>query len=631
MRSHFYWLTLSCWLLALSANTLAQENPVRPYVNPAQLDCPMPKHSFYKQPWRGFLETRSGYEFLHGIGINYNVPKNDETAVRLLAEAGFKAFRIEIGWGSVKWDESGINNESRYVKLLALCKQYGIRPTLLLNANHGVPSPAKFFNKKLMAEAKKGDTAVTLADVKDIVPGYSGLSGLSGYIAAEVIITDVDAVTGKCTLSKPLPKDLPTDKPVSIATLKYLPFFPVGTKQYEESAAGWLRYAHLVSQLAGNAGIEDFDVEIWNELSFGSRFVHATNYYDPAPFKETKDFLHPGGTCWELSRRTVEQVKKEYPKARCIWGWSNTTFYHCPIKELPPGIAGQSYHPYGTGTRKFPAEEADKNRPELNLEGYTPTIEMRMPEGWAQEFYKTECLMRLLNPQARLANRPLNTEHFYHYMTEHGVAPPEVGVTDAEGCWRVKTMCALRSYCLWMNKGIDTLEYYCAWDKDVTGMGLMPVDMPKLAEGTKFEEVATPPMKAVRNLTRAFAGAVALEKTQPITVEATEIGEPRKIFDGDAMHPPLWQRDALAVLPWQINEQKFVIAVYAMTYDVTKPWADQSYRLGLAVFPDRDIEVACYDPMEDRNIAIEKNVADGKVTVTLPVSDHPRLLEITIK
>ena len=57
--------------------------------------------------------------------------------------------------------------------------------------------------------------------------------------------------SGECTLSKPLPKDLTHAEPVAMATLKYLPLYPVGTPQYEETAAGWVRYAKLVTRLAG--------------------------------------------------------------------------------------------------------------------------------------------------------------------------------------------------------------------------------------------------------------------------------------------------------------------------------------------------------------------------------------------
>ena len=51
-----------------------------------------------------------------------------------------------------------------------------------------------------------------------------------------------------------------------------------------------------------------------------------------------------------FARLALKGVRKEYPKVRFVWGWSNTTFYHCPVVQLPPGTDGQSYHPYGTAT-----------------------------------------------------------------------------------------------------------------------------------------------------------------------------------------------------------------------------------------------------------------------------------------
>lgn len=67
---------------------LAGEQPISPYADPSQLDCPWPKMSHYKQPWRGCLETRGGYEFLSGLGVNLQIPSGTEDlAIRLLAAA----------------------------------------------------------------------------------------------------------------------------------------------------------------------------------------------------------------------------------------------------------------------------------------------------------------------------------------------------------------------------------------------------------------------------------------------------------------------------------------------------------------------------------------------------------------
>jgi hypothetical protein len=609
----------------------AQKSAVQPYTDPGQLDVPWPKHSHYKQPWRGFLETRSGYDFLHGIGVNYNVPGNDELAVRLLAEAGFKTFRIEIGFGSMRWDQKGLSNADRMQRLLGLCKQYEIRPTFLLNAHQGVPCPTQFFTKKLVEDTPAGRRTIKLADTRNLVIGRSGISGLTDYWAAEALITAVDGKTGQCELSKPLPKDLKAGD-LPMATLAYLPLYPAGTKEFDETAAGWVRYALTVCELARRAGIDDFDVEIWNELTFGTRFLDINNYYDQGNPKAASgpDTLNRGGRCWELARRTIEAVKRQYPKARLIWGFSNTTFFHCPIAGLPPGTDGQSYHPYGTGTRSLPRQEYHRDHPELNLEGFTPTIDIRMPEGWAHTFLQTESLMRHLNPDARRKQRPPGVERFYHYITEHGVVPAECGVEDARKGWNLKTLCLTRSLCLWLNKGVDVMHYFAAYDADPLGMGLLPADLPALPPESKFDRVATVPMTVLRNLTRALADSVPMEKLRPLSVEITPLGKEKMVFQGDAKHAPLWHRDVVAVLPFQVRPDKFALVVYVMTYDATRPIGPEDYRLAIQGVQGAKTIATLYDPQEgtSRPLAVAAREA-ASLEIAVPLVDHPRLLMLS--
>jgi hypothetical protein len=416
-----------------------------------------------------------------------------------------------------------------------------------------------------------------------------------------------------------------------MATLAYEPLYPAGTKEFDATAAGWVRYALLVCRLVRDAGIEDFDVEIWNELTFGTRFLDVNNYYDKEKPKIPRgpDFLNRGGNCWELARRTIAAVKREYPKARCIWGFSNTTFYHCPIAKLPPGMDGQSYHPYGTGTRSLPKQETHRDHPESNLERFTPAIDIRMPEGWAHTFVQTECLMRHLNPQERLQQRPEGTERFYHYITEHGVLPAECGVKDEGRAWQLKSLCLTRSLCLWLNKGVDVMHYFVAHDREPLGFGLLPVGVEKLPAATRFEQAATPPLRALRNLTRQMADSVPLERLRPLTVELTAFGEQKKIFDDDHDHSPLWHRDVAAVLPFQLKPNKFAVAVYVMTYDATQPIAPEEYRIMLRGVRGLGATVLLYDPHEDRTIAVPTGVrTTDLIEVVVPLIDHPRLLMI---
>ncbi|MCS7187635.1 MAG: hypothetical protein RMK89_11880 [Armatimonadota bacterium] len=620
-------LILSVVLTALS---FARDFTARQYVDPTQLDVPWPKHSHLKLPWRAYLETRSGYEFLRGIGVNYNVPDRHELAIRLLSEAGFKTFRIEIGWSNVNWDETGLRDEERWRTILLLCKRYGIRPTILLNAHHGVPCPHKFFERKVVADAPKGSRTIKLDSVADIVPRYSGLCNLTDYWACEVFITEFEPQTGECKLSKPLPKDLRAGEKVLMATLKYLPAYPVGTPEFEATAKGWLRYVQLVLNLLESVGVDDFDIEIWNELTFGSNFMRdfgINHYYDP-PVAEFKfDFLHPGGHAWEIARRTIELVKSQFPKVRCIWGFSNTTFFHTPIEKLPPFTDGQSYHPYGTGTRKLPEQEQAPNEPWRCLEGEAPKVEIRMPEGWAHTFVQTESLMRLLNPEARLKRKPVGVDRFYHYMTEHGVVPPECGIHDEQGSWLLKAKTVLRSFCFWLNKGIDVMHYYCAYGERATDMGLLPTNLMELPDGVPFERAATLPLKALRNLTKTFSDSEPLSRVRQLSVDVTVLGEQAPIYT--VAGKTLWHRDVFVFLPFQCHERKFVVAAYTMTYDVAKPMKEERYRLTITGFKGTPKRVRFYDPLTDKSVSVKAiQRSSGKLVVEISVTDYPRLLEI---
>lgn len=92
-----------CVLLGLgpaASAAFAGGQAIAPYADPHQLDCPWPQMSHYKQPWRSYLETRSGYEFLGGLGVNLHIPSGtEELAIRLLA-ARHSPGLIPLGWWS---------------------------------------------------------------------------------------------------------------------------------------------------------------------------------------------------------------------------------------------------------------------------------------------------------------------------------------------------------------------------------------------------------------------------------------------------------------------------------------------------------------------------------------------------
>jgi hypothetical protein len=412
-----------------------------------------------------------------------------------------------------------------------------------------------------------------------------------------------------------------------MATLKYAPLHAVGTKEFDETAAGFARYALFVARVAREEGFDDFDLEIWNELTFGTRFLDARNYWPDLP-KPSKDFLHEGGTCWELARRTIEAVKKDHPKARCLWGFSNTTFFHTAVDRLPPGTDGQSYHPYGTGMRAIAEREPHREQPKLNLEGFTPKADVRIPEGVASTFIQTESVMRLIEPRARAA-KPPGVERFRHYITEHGVLAEECGVAKVDEAWALKTKCALRSYCLWLHKGVDVLTYYAAWYKDPKGFGLLPANLPELPADAKFDDVATPPLQSIRALTREFAKAVPLAETRPLEARVTPISGERPVFPGEGAQRPLLPRDVFAFLPFQLGPDCFAVVLYVATWDAVRPPGELYYRVRISGLPGA-FTVERYLDLEKEVPAPAQPVKEGEdfIELELGVTDVPRVLTL---
>jgi hypothetical protein len=96
------------------------------------------------------LRNRSSYNFLNGIGIQWNASDaaNPELIAQMLAKQGFTGARIEIGWNHIDFDdETKITDGAKLRARLLALKKYGIRPLILLNAHQGVPGPVKFHQR----------------------------------------------------------------------------------------------------------------------------------------------------------------------------------------------------------------------------------------------------------------------------------------------------------------------------------------------------------------------------------------------------------------------------------------------------------------------------------------------------
>jgi hypothetical protein len=598
------------------------------YTDPKLLDVPWGNYSFIRQGWRGYLETLPASRYRDGLGVVWGqTPPNKSAAqvAQALSWAGFRRVRLEIPWGSVKWDETGLmdSDATRVTQILRALRAYHERPLILLNANHLQPCPVQWRVLAVERPAAAGERVLLVSGDLAALPatGVTVMSLADGTSAGPLIVgysiaRDGSKVTHAVTLSKPLARAVRDGETLRVAILKYPPLYPVGTAQFDDTLAGWLRYVALVTDLVHKAYGTGFDMEVWNELTFGSAYLNVDNYDDSKPGRNAPDFLHPGGSAWELARRTAALLKEHHPDVNVIWGFSNTTFFNVKIRELPPRFDGQSYHPYGTGRRCY--ADLRRGRENLLLDSYVPSGCVIQPEGYAQAWQQTESLLRFLAPAARAAQGK-DPDAFQHFITEHGLSPAELGISRATEAERAKKKFLLRAPLLWLNKGLTAIYVYDVYEPDDTRWGVF-----------RSDGAVSTGMQALHNLTSQFAAADdALGKPRQLSFEVAQEGPRAGVLPGDPQGERLHQEDAAAFLPFQLTATRFVVGAYVMTQDFPNALAPQAYRLTITGLDGRHASVKYYSPDTDtmQPVTITGRSAQS-LTLRLGLTDIPGLIEV---
>ncbi len=619
------------------------------YTDPAYLTTlAFGSHSHWMQPWRACLETIPAAQYLRAVGMGLNLERgeNPDLVLQMLARNGVRCGRVEIGWGNLEWnDETTLTgNGERFRALIKACRTWGVRPVVLLNAHQGAPCPLRFLDRAVTAEIAADATQVTLEDVRDLVPGRSGLSNLNDYWAAEALITRIEGNT--VTLSKPVPKAIKAGTRVPLATLKYRPFSPPGSDDYRETIAGWQRYvatvAAFVTQCLETAGAADlgFDLEIWNELTFGSQFLCINNYYSPELEK------YDGNSIWgNLVRETAAYVDAhpgDFAGVRLGDGFSNTIPWTASAQE-PVRVTAIGKHPYA-GRRTYPKDEYQGTN--LNALGqedpYVPAYTACFPEYYGTGL-QTETLLRDAAP---LTTDIYGTRHGRNarpgnpctvWITEVGYAPNEDGVSDRELGLALKAKATARYLAFYLNKGVDKLTLFSAAGGDVW-LGQVLDSFLEYARANSAYPAddapyTSPSLRVMGRMSAKMSSGIdaALPGTRVLQVEGIRDTHGHFQFAGDGTpeHPPLYDREVFAFLPFQVNARKFVIAYYVMTRDIKQALAPEEFTVTLSGLNAVGATFSAYDPLNDQAPPVEAAVgADGKLVLVLTAADYPYLLTV---
>jgi hypothetical protein len=680
---------------------------------------PFGASSFWIQPWRAYLDTWPAAKLLEAVGINFNVgAKEAEGTAQLLQDSGFKLARIGVPWNTISYSEPGallpVDESSLTTRLQAL-HRHGLRPLIILDSNSGDPAPSTAVSLETTAAAAAGARAVTLsaASAAQVVPGKTGFNELTPFKGSpDVFITALGA-GGEATLSRPLPQALAAGAHKG-TTLRYAPFgAPLlangkPNPAFTTALAGWLSYVGTVcKKVASVVGPEGYDLEVWNELTFGSQFLNSEYYYSPAGEEETEAEAAEAGTETEVATKapskgevtgevvkallseTVTYVRNPAngisPAVGITDGFASETPFPSGAKA-PLGLSALSKHPYQSA-QTFPAAykvspirplgalgardtKAGEKAPFTPL--FTPDYQSLFPE-YTLTGTSTETLIRDLAPfTTKVYGFPHGREvgpvgggPVQKWVTEYNldsahvtpVGPDEVTpqtgpaaqLTAADKAhFEAKTL--LRSLVAMVGKGVDREYFYAAANAGDLSM-ISPSFMAAVeAHPTVYpgDALGGEVMSGFRNLLAQFQGpgpgAQGARQLQLLSI-AQDGNHAQFSGDGSATHPPLYDRDVLAVLPFQSSPTRFVIPFYVMTRDLLtlyEPGApasdihrfdlpDETFQITLGNLPETAAAptVSAYDPLLGESTPAQLvSHGDGQATFELAATDYPRLLSV---
>jgi hypothetical protein len=622
-----------------AVSTPATAETATDYVDPKILQkLPFGNRSHYLQPWRSYLDTVPADAFLRGIGVV--LTEGVATSKASIADAARSAIshvRIEISWSELDYeDEARLTHATGFRNLLSTCRRAKVRPLIVLNGHHGLPVPTQRFEGTVVADAAAGERTVRIATTGTVVPTRTGLSNQTEFWAAEILTVRTEG--DRWFLARPLPRSLRAGQVVGLATLRYEPFARLDEPRTRTTLAGWARYVTtlggFVGQALGTEGDIDrgFDLEVWNELSFGTKFLSITNYYEPAGQPAQNDALW--AAIVECTAKTIAAEPTLFAGVRVTNGFASTVPWPDAATQ-PQAVTALSKHPYPP-RKVFPADE-QRNTIALDADGqptsWSPTYTAFFPE-YAATAIQTETIIRDMGPQVtdiyeHKHGRLARSDHAVPvWLTEFGVNPREAGVSDLGAANRLKAQAVMRATLFYINKGAERVYLYALSDNEDAEYGLAP--------GSARPHGPGAPPSALTCLARIAEVLRDGSDTHPqnkralgFRVHDSALSAIQFEGDGTRTNPTMRNIDMLAILPYQSARHRFVIALYFITRDLRLEAPSEQVILDISGLLGDDVTSALYDPLTDTWLDSSlTRISDATVRIALAVTDWPRLLVI---
>jgi hypothetical protein len=495
-------------------------------------------------------------------------------------------------------------------------------------------------------------------------------------------------------LSRPLPAALVAGA-YKGTTLLYAPFTspkrPDGSTNpaFRATLKGWLDYVSTVSREAQSVfGPGGYDLEVWNEISFGAQFLDAAIYSPASPesVKTTRKEVVKA-----LLAETVAYVRNPANGISREVGVSDGFASETPFPSgasVPKRITAYSKHLYA-GPKSFPSEytagpaaiprdalgRRDIPDPRRSAGTFTPLFiphyQSLLPEYFLTAT-QTETAVRDLAPFATKIAKAPHGRHVARphqrppqvWMTEYNLSTPGATPTAPDGTTpatggsaqltpadeaHLHAKALLRSLVAMVNKGMAREYFFAAahaGELSMVGESFMSaVDAhPSAYPGA---QLGGETMTGFRNMLSRFQGPGPHGSPRQLKLlSIAQDGEHAQFTgDGSAAHPNLYDRDVLAVLPFQSTPKRYVIPVYVMTrnlltlYEPEAPSSDTTrfdlpgelFRITLGNLPATGASpsVSAYDPLRNRSTPAQLISRQGdRAIFEIEATDYPRVLTI---
>jgi hypothetical protein len=560
--------------------------------------------------WRGYLDTVPSHALLAGIGASVNLNElrdvHPDALMASLAQHGVRTVLMEINWDALDPEYerlSGTARGRRALTALSAAARHGLRPVVRLAAHESSPCPLETRSYTLASAAAAGTREVVVVEpTTALVAGRSGLSRLSGNIAAEALVVAIHGA--RLRLSRPLPTSLAAGARVAITTLAYEPFASPGTPASEATTVGWLRFVDRVAasltELLGTERADDkgFDLELGHSLTFGARFLWIGNYHDPAPPVDD-----PDRTWRDLLTRTAAHLAshpERFAGVRLANGFlSRDGGARCA--DQPDGV---------TAIARRELRPTARTGPITPLQAVERLVSGLEPVDLSRELVAA--------PGARCRS-------WISGSPDAWLLSPRL---SPERALAVTAKLALRQYAFFLNKGAERVYLPALPERPgPRATGLLPVEA--LAQlRTTDASARSPALEAVSRLVTLVEAGAEARPSEPQRLAVRELWEchGRTLAVHGESVPAC---ELMAVLPFQRGDGRHAIAYYVATPDPTTDLPPARYGLRLAGVRGRGARVAAHDLLSGRELpVIVQGRGEDELTVEVEATDAPRVLVV---